>query len=331
MKRAGHLIEKIAELDNLCLAFTKARRGKQRKAEVLAFGENFEVNIAQMRREILDGTIAVGEYRYFTIHDPKERIISAAPFRERVLQHAIMNVCHDHFDRMLISTTYASRKGKGVYAALDKAVEAASHYAYLVKLDYRKHFDTIDHEVLKQRLCRMFKDKALLTLFFRIIDSYCVEEGKGLPIGNLTSQYFANLYLSDLDHMAKEQWKADVYIRYMDDILLAGNDKAALRRCVDLMTDYSTRELKLTFKPPVFRRSADGQVFLGYRVLPHHCKLSGRSKKRFRTKLLKYNGLLDDGKWSEGQYLEHIQPLLSFTLHAESRQFRLACLEIDRS
>ena len=328
MKRAGHLIEKIATLDNLFLAFRKARRGKQMKEEVKEFAENLDANIALMRKEILDGTIAIGEYRYFKIRDPKERVISAAPFRERVLQHAIMNICHDYFDRTLIETTYATRRGKGLYAALDKAVFAASHYAYTVKLDYRKHFDTIDHGVLKQRLRRMFKDKALLGLFDRIIDSYCVAEGKGLPIGNLTSQYFANLYLSDLDHMVKEQWKADIYIRYMDDILIAGNDKQALKHCVELMTEYSSKELELTFKPPIFRKAADGQVFLGYRVLPYHCKMSGRSKRRFRSKLLTYNSLLAKEKWNERQYQEHILPLLSFALHAESKQFRESCLAI---
>ena len=281
-----------------------------------------------MRREILDGTIAVGEYRYFKIRDPKERIISAAPFRERVLQHAVMNVCHRYFDRTLIDTTYATRLGKGLYSALTKAVEAATHYKYMVKLDYRKHFDSVDHDVLKRRLRRIFKDAALLRLFDRIIDSYSASPGKGLPIGNLTSQYFANLYLSDLDHKVKEEWKADVYIRYMDDILIAGNDLPTLKRIVEQMTIYSSHQLLLTFKPPVYRSSSSGQVFLGYRVLPRHCKLSGRSKKRFRTKLLLYNRLLEEGTWSEHQYQEHILPLLSFVTHAESRNFRLACLQI---
>ena len=119
---AGHLMEKIATLDNLYLAFKKARRGKQAKAEVREFVENFDSNIMRMRQEILDGTIAIGEYRFFKIRDPKERMISAAPFSERVLQHAIMNICHDYFDRTLIDTTFATRKGKGLYAALDKAI-----------------------------------------------------------------------------------------------------------------------------------------------------------------------------------------------------------------
>ena len=162
MKRKGHLIEQIADVDNLYLAFHKACRGKQRKAEVLAFREHFDENIAMLRENVLSGHITVGNYHYFTIYDPKERVICAAPFRERVLHHAIMNVCHEYFDRSLISDTYATRPGKGVYAALDKAVYAASHYEYMVKLDFRKYFDSISHDVLKQMLERKFKDNKLL-------------------------------------------------------------------------------------------------------------------------------------------------------------------------
>ncbi|MGM9688375.1 MAG: RNA-directed DNA polymerase [Alloprevotella sp.] len=322
-------MEQIASLDNLYLAYHKAVRGKQRKLEVRRFAEHFDENMERMRQQIADGTIAVGNYRYFTIHDPKERTICAAPFEERVLQHAIMNICHPHFDKALIDTTYATRKGKGVYAALDKAVEAMSRYTYSVKLDFRKYYDTVDHSVLKCMLRRKFKDGGLLALFDRIIDSYHVAEGRGLPIGNLTSQYFANLYLSGLDHRVKEQWHAPIYIRYMDDMLVGGNDRARLKECVAQMTAYAAEQLKLALKPPVYRHNRCGQTFLGYRVLPYRYILSGRSKRRFRTKLLTYGRLLNEGRWGEADYAEHILPLLSFALHAESSSFRKACLQIS--
>ena len=328
MKRVGHLMEQIASLDNLYLAYQKACRGKQRKREVLEFSEHFDDEIQRMRQEIIDGTITVGDYHYFTIHDPKERTICAAPFRERVLQHAIMNICHQYFDRTLIDSTYATRKGKGVYAALDKAVEAMSCYEYSVKLDFRKYYDSIDHDILKRKLRQRFKDKELLYLFDKIINTYCVTEGKGLPIGNLTSQYFANAYLSGLDHKAKEQWGAKVYIRYMDDIIIAGNDREELKNCMERMKAFSSEKLHLLFKPPIFRKNKDGQTFLGYRVMPYYYKLSGRSKKRFRSKLLKYDRLLNEGRWTEERYEEHILPLLSFAQHAESKAFRKACINI---
>ena len=174
----------------------------------------------------------------------------------------------------------------------------------------------------------MFKDKDLLTLFDQIIDSYCTSQGKGLPIGNLTSQYFANTYLSVLDHKTKEEWKACIYIRYMDDILITGNSLDDLKQIVKEIITFASDHLKLSFKPPVYRKSKDGQTFLGYKVMPYHCKLSGRSKRRLRSKILVYNKLLEERKWTQEQYQEHVLPLLSFTNHAVSRDFRSNCLSI---
>ena len=158
-------MEQILSLDNLYLAYQKACRGKKRKQEVLRFAEHFDANISKLRKEIADGTVSIGNYHYFTIHDPKERVICAAPFEERVLQHAIMNVCHPVFDKGLIETTFATRKEKGVYAALEKAVEAITKYDFSVKLDFRKYYDSISHELLKSKRRRLFKDPKLLALF----------------------------------------------------------------------------------------------------------------------------------------------------------------------
>lgn len=329
MKRTGFLIERIADLDNLYEAFRRACRGKQRKKEVLRFREHFDENIATLRRSILAGNVDVGNYHYFTIYDPKERVICAADFQERVLHHAIINVCHDLFDRTLIDTTYATRKGKGVYAAIDKAVEACSKYAYTAKLDFRKYYDSIDHDTLRSLLRRRFKDRLLLRIFDEIIDSYCVVEGRGLPIGNLTSQYFANAYLSPLDHYAKEVLHARVYIRYMDDILIADNDRSRLKEIVRAFGEQASAQLHLTLKPPMFRRSKEGQTFLGYRILPHHYRLAGRSKKRYRTKLAEYLKNFEQGRWDELTYQEHLLPLTAFVMHAVSRKFRGSCIVKD--
>ncbi|MBQ9363485.1 MAG: hypothetical protein IJT97_08745 [Bacteroidaceae bacterium] len=329
MKRVGFLTERIADLDNLYLAFVKACRGKQRKQEVLEFRREFDRNISGLRQQILTGDVKVGNYHYFTIHDPKERTICAAPFVERVLHHAIMNVCHEHFDRSLIPDTYATRPGKGVYAALDRAVYAATHYRYLAKLDFRKYYDSINHDVLKRKLQRKFKDKTLLGIFAHIIDSYHADTGVGLPIGNLTSQYFANVYLSDFDHRAKERLHVPVYIRYMDDILMAADSKPFLVECVRSLNASAQNDLHLKLKPPIYSPADRGVVFLGYKVLPYHYVLSGRSKRRFRTKLITYEKRLLSGEWTESEYAEHILPLVSFVAHADSRNFRKSCLDMQ--
>lgn len=328
MRRVGRLLEPIASLDNLYLAFKKASKGKQRKKEVQDFCTLFDQNIAQLREGILMCNIPVGNYHYFTIHDPKERIICAASFSERILHHAIMNVCHPFFDRRLIDHTFATRPNKGIYQALDHAVKAASCCKYLVKLDFRKYFDSICHDKLIALLENLFKDQDLLRLFGRIIGSYCATEGRGLPIGNLTSQYFANAYLSHLDHWAKEVLRIKYYIRYMDDILIAGNDKYTLKQYVHLFSKKASSEWGLTLKPPVFCASKAGVVFLGYRILPYHYQLSGRSKRRYRSRLILYEKLLRDGVWDESEYSCHILPLLSFVGHARSKNFRRSCLEL---
>lgn len=328
MKRAGRLMEKISDLDNLYLAYAKARRGKMQKNEVVKFSENLDDEIRTLKKELETETVEVGNYRYFTIYDPKERLICAASFKERVLHHAIMNVCHEYFDKTLIDTTYATRKGKGVYAAIDKAKKTMKCYDYVVKLDYRKFYDSINHELLYEKLCKKFKDKALLRLFRRIIDSYEVTPGCGLPIGNLTSQYFANNYLSSLDHFIKEQLHIPAYVRYMDDMLLACNSRVELKNAVATVMNYSHDKLNLRLKTPVFRLSSSGIDFLGYKIYSHHLELSGRSKRRYRNKLVLYEKYLNTGKWNETEYRLHVVPALSFTEYAECRTFRKACMGV---
>lgn len=326
MKRVGNLMSQIVDYDNIQLAFIKSCRGKQAKQEVIEFRNDYDENISNIRKSLLSGNIQVGNYHYFKIYDPKERLICAASFRERVMHHAIMNVCHQYFERTLIYDTYATRIGKGVYKALDKAKIAASKYQYVAKLDCRKYFDSIDHDILKVKLERLFKDKDLLRLFYKIIDSYQVKDGKGVPIGNLTSQYFANYYLSSLDHKVKEEWQVPIYLRYMDDMLLMENDRTKLKQYVSLVNDYSKNDLKLQLKEPIYRNSKIGVQFLGYIVKPYCLLLNGRSKKRFREKINYYSDCFENNLISETEYQQHILPLLAFTNYANNKSFQKATI-----
>lgn len=150
MRRAGNLIEKIADIDNLFDAYYKARRGKQHKYSVQQYARHIEENLTSLRRQILSGDVKVGAYHRFKIYDPKERVICAAPFSDRVLHHAIMNVCKPVFERHLIYDTYATRDGKGIYQAIAKACQGMLKYNYVAKLDVRKYFDSISHRILKR-------------------------------------------------------------------------------------------------------------------------------------------------------------------------------------
>lgn len=326
MKRTGYLIERIAEQGNLYEAFSKASKGKRRKADVIAFGRDLSRNLRDLSNDILIGDVKVGNYSYFTITDPKVRTICAAAFSERVLHHAIMNVCHPYFDRTLIFDTYATRRNKGIYSALDKVGTACKRYRYAAKLDVRKYFDSIKHSVIKEQIRRMFKDDALLSLFDNIIDSYSVDLDRGLPIGNLTSQYLANNYLSGLDHYVKEGLRVPVYVRYMDDMLLFRDDLDVLKRDV-LSIQCMVASLGLQLKQPVIVACRTGIPFLGYKSYPHVRLLENRSKKRFKKKMILYADNLKNGKWTQREYSDHVIPLTAFVKKASSHRFRLSVLE----
>lgn len=327
MKRVGYLVEKIADTDNLLLAYYKAKRGKQHKKEVVRFADNLYYNIAKLQNEIITGNVSVGKYHQFTITDPKKRNVYAAAFDERVLHHAIINVCHECFERNFISDTYATRIDKGVYKALDKARKASNKYKYVAKLDFRKYFDTISHDILKEKLNRIYKDQNLLNIFSQIIDTYSVEEGRGIPIGNLTSQYFANYYLSSLDHYVKEELRIPVYVRYMDDMLLFDDDRNRLKECVKAVNIYSVESLNLKLKAPIIKSVEDTVSFLGYKVGKNIVLLNSRSRNRFCKKMLRYEKLLSKGIWSEKEYQSHILPLMAFVNYAYSKQMRKRIIE----
>ena len=324
MKRVGFLMERICRVDNLLSAYYKASCGKRGKRQVKAYGNALPVRILQLRDALLDGRAELGEYHFFTVHDPKLRRICAASFEEKVIHHAVMNVCKPYFERNLIYDTYATREGKGVYAAIDRARQGLRNYDYVAKLDVRKYFDTISHEVLKQQLRRLFKDAALLNLLDGIIDSYTVEPGRGVPIGNLTSQYFANLYLSGLDHYVKEVMRVPVYVRYMDDMLLFGSSKKQVKDYVAEVEGYVCGKLRLCLKPMVLSASKRGVSFLGYNLFPHKILLNRRSKLRFKHKLRQYAEAHEKGEWNDEAYMAHIIPLMAFARKAYTRRLRLA-------
>lgn len=326
MKRVGYLTDRIADTDNLLMAYYKAVRGKRTKADARWFAVSLKEEIARMREEILSGSVDVGDYTYFQIHDPKPRMICAAAFRERVLHHAIMNVCHLYFERQLIETTYATRPGKGIYQAIERVGDAIRNYGFVAKFDFRKYFDSIDHAVLKRLLRRLFKDGRLLSMFDDIIDSYQRSENRGLPIGNLTSQYFANYYLSGLDHYVKEVLRVGEYVRYMDDFLLFASTREELENMVEKVAFYASGRLKLTLKPVICLASSGGVPFLGYTVYPHKVLLNSRSKRRLKVKMREYDGLRECGVWEERDYMEHIIPLLAFAGYGYTKSYRRSIL-----
>ena len=223
MRRLGGLWPRVIAFDNLLSAFSKARRGKRNRAEVARFTLDLEPNLFALQRDLESGCYRPGAYRLFTIYERKPRLIAAAPFRDRVVHHALMNVIEPPLDRTFIHDCYACRRGKGAHAAVDRYQAWARRYGYALKLDVQQYFPSIDHGLLKEKLAQRIKDPLVLDLLGRIIDggpeSACtalhsfpgddlltpLERRRGIPIGNLTSQFFANLYLDRFDHAVKQQ------------------------------------------------------------------------------------------------------------------------------
>ncbi|GHT84316.1 hypothetical protein FACS18947_1600 [Bacteroidia bacterium] len=327
MKRKGYLFEQITDMDNLRLAFYKAQQGKSAKKDVLQFAENIDGNLLSIRDSLLNESYPFGSYHYFTIYDPKRRVICAASFEERVIHHAIMNICSAHFENYQIPYSYACRKNKGTFAAVEKAAYYQKKYAWYLKLDVRKYFDSIDHKILFSQLQRIYKDKRLLDMFRQIIDSYHAQDGKGLPIGNLTSQYFANHYLSFADKYATEQLHIPAYVRYMDDMLLWSNDKTELLEKGILFERFITQNLQLSLKPFVMNKTEHGLPALGFLLYPNQIRLNRRSKKRFVSKLTNYTTLLDTNSISDKQFAQRTLSLYGFISHANSKGFSTHILQ----
>jgi RNA-directed DNA polymerase len=314
MKRAGNLFEQIAAWDNLRLAVASALRGKRGRPDARQFVGQLDTQLRIMREQLLSGTVPLGQCRQFVIHDPKERVITAPCFRERVLHHAVMNVCEPHFDRWLIDDTFACRRGKGRIAALLRARQFAHRFPFFLKLDIRKYFDSVSHEQLLARLHRRFKDDRLLELLERIVRSFRGATGRGLPIGSLTSQHFANFYLGWFDRVVKEQWRVPGYVRYMDDMIVWGHSTSAVRIAWRDSQAFLHDELALDLKAtPYLNRSRQGVDFLGCRVYPHHLALNRSSRTRFRRKLRALEEQYLQGRIGESQLQQQATSLIAFT------------------
>ncbi len=328
MKRVGGLMPLIAEPDNLREAFLKAARGKHGKADCRTFQSRLDENLETLRQELLAGEVRVGDYHRFTIFGPKERTICAASFGQRVLHHAVMAVCEPVLERAAVFDSYACRKGKGRLAAVERARGYARRHEWFLKMDVRKYFDSIHHETLAGLLGRKFKDRPVLALFGKIIGSYETAPGRGLPIGNLTSQHFANYYLAPLDRFIKERLGRRAYVRYMDDFVVWGSRREELSDVRAQVHGFLAERLKLELKAePVLNRTAVGMDFLGYRLFPDRMRLARRSKVRFARKFRGYERAFLEGDWGEAQLQQRVQALLAFVMPTDSAAFRRHVLE----
>jgi RNA-directed DNA polymerase len=304
MKTEKDLFRQIVAPINLYDAAFKAAKGKRSRESVQRFFHNLDAEIYFLQTELTNQTYQPGPYRTFTIFDQKPRLISAAPFRDRVVHHALCNIIEPIYERSFIFDSYASRKGKGSHAAVRRFQQFMQGADYVLKCDIRKYFPSIDHEILKSRLRRKIGCKGTLWLLDTLIDSSNLQQEaidwfpgddllsplsrrRGLPIGNQTSQFLGNVYLDALDHFIKEKLLVRRYIRYVDDFVLLADDKATLWEYKTRLDAFLSESLRLRVHAhkhlvqPVTR----GTAYLGYRVFPTHRRILPASGYRFARRL----------------------------------------------
>jgi len=299
LKRYGNLYEEIVSFENLLLASKKAFRGKRDRPKVAEFYFELEKELIHLREELLNKTYEPRLLRTFLIYEPKEREIGASDFRDRVVHHAVCNVIEPIFERSFIYHSYACREGKGTHRAIKDAQCFSRKYRYFLKCDIRKYFASIDHKILKLILAKKFKDPDLLRLLYIIISSSGPDSNeKGLPIGSLTSQHFANLYLDVFDHYIKDSLRIKAYLRYMDDFILFSDEKPELHFLYVKMKNFLGSELQLQLKEnaTVLAPVTDGVPFLGFRIFPNMIRLKRENKKRALKKIKLVNKAFCSGK-----------------------------------
>ncbi len=294
----------ITSWANLLLAYQSASRRKRGRGDVAAFEYRLEDNLYRLQEELQSQSYRPGNYHSFFIHEPKRRLISAAPFRDRVVHHALCNVIEPLFERSFIEDSYANRVGKGTHRARDRCQEYARRFRYVLACDARQFFPSLDHAVLRAQLAQKITDTQTLWLIDQILQSgegvlsdqyemvyfpgddlLAALRPRGLPIGNLTSQFWANVYLNPFDHFVKRRLRCQGYVRYVDDFLLFADDKPTLWAWKAALEAELVR-YRLTIHPGAQPRPVtEGIPFLGFHIFPDRRRLKRRKGVQYQRKL----------------------------------------------
>lgn len=310
MKTINNLFPKIYDFENLFEAYKLAVKTKRYRPDVMEYMDRLEENLFELQNQLMWGQYEVGRYNIFYVYEPKKRLIMSLQFKDRVAQHAIYRQLNPLIEKQYIKDSYACRVGYGTHAAIDRLqywlreTDRKKKKYYYLKLDIAKYFYRIDHSVLKRILARKIRDKPLLDLLDKIIDCEDTNFGLplgadigdvafdemlgdvGLPIGNLTSQMFANLYLNEQDQYCKHTLKLHYYIRYMDDVIILHHDKRYLAEVQKQIADFLGNELNLQLnKKTCIRPTSAGIEFVGFRVWSTHRKLRKKTAKKMKKRL----------------------------------------------
>jgi retron-type reverse transcriptase len=328
------LYQELTSFQSLLAAFRRARRGKRGTAEEAAFYLELEPNLFRLSRELRAQTWVPDPYTYFSIRDPKPRTISVATFRDRVVHHSLIGALEPVFEPMFYRHSYACRRDKGTHRALAWTRHYAGRFGYFLKLDVRKHFDSVSHPVLMEILGRSVSDPGVLWLCRTILDHARVpgapaEARRGIPIGNLTSQFWGNVYLDPLDRLLRAGWQDLVHLRYMDDVLVFANQRARLWEVHAAVRAFLRDRLALVLKDEatVVAPVTQGIPFLGFRVFPGTTRMQRATLVRFARQARRLHRTVEVGAVGEEEAAPRMSSLFAHAAVADSASFRASFLE----
>jgi len=338
VKSHKQLFPQVCTVENVMAAARAAMQGKLSGSSAARFHTRWETHAITLAEELRSGTWQPGRYTYFDIHEPKLRRVAAAPFRDRVVHHALVRVLEPIFEPKFIEDSFACRKGKGTHAGVRRCAQFARRFPHVLKCDLRRYFPSIDHALLLQRIGRTIADPQVMALVRRILatheDGHRMEWGEdlfdcqvrrhGLPIGNLTSQFFANIHLDGFDHFVKQELGVKGYVRYVDDFLIFAGSREQARALGREAREY-LRRLRLESHPDKYRlcrTTREGADFCGFVCYANgRIRVRGASVRRYvkRYRLLRRTGTLEEIKASVRSWIGHVS-------HADSWRLRAALL-----
>jgi hypothetical protein len=328
VRRDGPGFDEIASFEALCRAARAAARGLTHRPSVATFLADLEPEVLALERELRDGSYQPQPLTRFSIRDPKQRTISVAAFRDRVVHHALCAALAPRFERYADHDSYACRVGKGNLAAVRRLQVLCRRHPWYVALDVRHYFETVDHAMLLALLARLVNDRRVLDLCATLLAAGARAPGVGLPIGNLTSQHFGNLLLGRLDHHLREDLRVPAMTRYMDDILLLGPDRAEVRRLRDAAARFVEEDLHQQIKRDATRLGpvSIGVPFLGFRVWPGLIRLDAARARRFRHRVRTLERAMAAGALGEEEAARRVRSAFSWVGQADTLAFRRSFL-----
>ncbi|MBU2638071.1 MAG: reverse transcriptase/maturase family protein [Nanoarchaeota archaeon] len=342
MKTYKHLFEQLCSIENLELAFRKARKHKTLKLYVVQFEKNLTENLQFLHHELISDTYTPLPLNEFILRDPKTRKISVSDFRDRVVHHAVCNIIEPIFENYFIYDSYANRKGKGNLKAIQRfdyfkrkvscngrkiRNSQDDNYVkgYALKADIKRYFDNVSHETLMNIISRKIADKAVLKLIWKILRNHNIKsKSRGMPLGNLTSQFFANVYLNELDQFIKHRIKAKYYLRYVDDFVILHKSRLQLRKWKRQIEEFLKYKLLLELHPQKSKILPLGRGIdlLGFKCFFHFRILRRKNIRKMQKKIETFNLLCQENRTNTIHLMDSLQGWNAYAMHANSYKLR---------